>query len=484
MQEPVATINQQSKKVDHPKNIWLKARSLVSRRDRSSKKDVTSSPSNSDAQSDTTVATSKSTLTTPLSLPQSIQGEDIQMATNHQVSASKHLQDVATAMVKTKWLGQRKTFIAHLDNIQTSLNFVTDVVKLRALADIRKMLVAPVFNGSIPDDAKAAQDSLRRLHRALVELNKREKSSSKQRPLTLSIRIMKAAGYVQTKKKVQWDHEYLTLRQSSAVYPLQVDFANEKHSKMMLAETKLAAPTSTTKSNVPNMDFSLSQLLCDIDEASDYSFKAIGSILTPESSADIHELLQDISTFWTLQDTLEGLIKRTKKYRTFIKLAVQIGISYMHFASIATSHSYPRLSDYRYYSPVPGEGKDIGPEHVLMPFLSAGFGSKAPKKGTSEIGGFESQAILKDEMMTRLGLILHQVGCWSVFDEMDLVTARETAKSKRDDLMFSAGMPFAQIVDLCLDSKDGEFDPLAQSRRIYGIVIVPLQRIVDELRWD
>lgn len=75
----------------------------------------------------------------------------------------------------------------------------------------------------------------------------------------------------------------------------------------------------------------------------------------------------------------------------------------MHFVSIARSHCYPRLSGYRYHSPVPGEKKDIDPEHVLMPFLKCRF---RIEKGTGAIRGFESQTIHDDEVLIRLGLIL------------------------------------------------------------------------------
>lgn len=452
--------------------------------DRSSPIETSSLSSGSVAQSDTTVATSASTLTTVPSLPPPLQGSDPQRAADHQTSASEHLQDAATLAVKARWIGQRKAFIAHLEDIQTSLNFITTIVELRALADIRKILVVPVFNGTIPDDIASAQDSLKRLHCALVGSNKGETRASNHKSLVISIRAMKARDYVQTKKKVQADHDYLPFRENSAVYPLQLGFANEKASKMILAETTLTASRSAAQPKRLSLDISLHQVLCDQDKDAEYSLKAVGSILTPGSSTDVHELFQDISTSWTIQDTLEGLMKRTKKYRTYINLGVQIAISYMHFVSIARSHSYPGLSDYRYYSPFPGEKRDIGPEHVLMPFLSVGFGSKAPKKGTHEIGGFESQSIHADEALIRLGLVLHQIGCWTVFDEIDLETARRTAKSNRGDLILGAGMPFTQVVDLCLDSKDEDFDPLAQAKKIYGTVVVPLQKLVDELRWD
>lgn len=484
-QKPLTVIGQKHRKFKPSKMKWLRLKSLGQKFDQSSSKNTSSSSSGLlVAQQNNMLATSESTLPTAPSLPQSLQGRDPQSTANNQTYASEHLQDATTASVKARWIGQKKDFVAHLEGIQISLNLITNMVKLSTLADIRKTLVVPEFSGTIPDDIVSTQDSLQRLHRALVELNKGEKSSSNHKSLVMSIRALKAAGYVQTKKKVQADHDNLALRENSAVYPLQVDFAYQKASTMILAETTLVASKSSEQPKLPKGNNSLSQLLCDKNEDAEYSLKAIGSVLTPGSSTDVHELFQDISTSWIVQDTLKGLMIRTKKYRTYISLGVQIAISYMHFVSIARSHSYPGLSDYRYYNPLPGEKKDIGPEHVLTPFLSVGFGSKAPKKGTREIGGFESQAIDDDEAMIRLGLLLHQIGCWTVFDEMDLETARRTARSKRDDLIFGAGMPFTQVVDLCLGSKGEDFDPPAQAKKFYGDVIVPLQKIVDELRWD
>lgn len=484
IQQPVSVHGQQSRNPKSSKTKLLNPMRWGRRTDRSSPADTSSSSSSCVGRLDTPVESAKSTLTSASSPPQSLQSQDPQRAAEHQTSTSERLQVAASSTIKARWIGQRKDFIGHLGDIQTSLDCITTMVKLRALADIRKTSMVPVFNGRIPDDVASARDSLQRLHSALVELNKGERSTSNYNSLVMSIRALKAAAYVQIKRKVQAEHDYLPFRENTAVYPLQVDSANEKASTMILAETMLASSTSCAQPNSLNMEISLSKLLCDIDEDAEYALTPIGSILTPGSSTDAHELFQDISTSWILQDTLEELIKRTKKYRTFIDLALQIAISYMHFVSIAKTHFYPRLSDYLYYKPLSGERKEIGPEHVLMPFLNVGFGSKAPKKGTAEIGGFESQAIHENEALISLGLVLHQVGRWTVFHEMDLETARRTAKSKRNDLISGAGVPFTQVVDLCLGSKDEDFDPLAKAKKIYGTVVVPLQKIVDELKWD
>ena len=94
----------------------------------------------------------------------------------------------------------------------------------------------------------------------------------------MSIRALKAAGYVQTKKKVHADHDYLAFPENSAVYSLQVDCSHEKPSTTVLAETMFAAPTSSTQSKVLYKNISLSGLLSDKAEDVEYSLKVIESV--------------------------------------------------------------------------------------------------------------------------------------------------------------------------------------------------------------
>lgn len=430
------------------------------------------------------MSSSKDNLTTTPS--SALSDRDAQVAAENQRSASRHDQEVSSIAVRTKWIRQRKAFFAHIEDIQSSINIITTIVGLRIQADTHKMVMAmvPAVDGPVPDNVLSAQDSLQRLHRALLIFNENGKSSSNRKLAIIRIRAMKAADYVQTRKKVQATHSYLHFRPNSSVHPLQVGFANEELSTMILAETAFATSTSAAGPSLLKVNGSLSQLLCDKDEDAEDSLRAIGSILTPGSSTDFHELFQDISTSWKIRDTLEGLMKRTEKYKTFINLALHIATSYILFLPIAQSHSYPQLSNYLYYSPNIYTSKDIKAEHILTPFLNVGFGSKAPKKSTLEIGGCEDQITAGDEALVRLGVMLHQIGCWKVFDDMELDAARKMARSKRDDLLIGAGMPFTQVVELCLGSKEEESDPLELAKRIHGQVVVPLQRLVDELNWD
>lgn len=155
-------------------------------------------------------------------------------------------------------------------------------------------------------------------------------------------------------------------------------------------------------------------------------------------------------------------MKRTKKYRTYISLAVQVAISYMHFVSIARSHCYPRLSGYRYHSPVPGEKKDIDPEHVLMPFLKCRF---RIEKGTGAIRGSLNRML----------------DCFQWDGFRDREKSRKIKERRPHNWSWNAIYASCWLMLMC---KGRRFDLLVQVTKIYGTVVVPLQKIVDELRWD
>lgn len=431
-------------------------------------------PPSSAVQSNSNSTTSESTVEATSSLSHYLLDRDPQVAANCQRFAEENQQTAATFSVKARWAFKRKSFLTHLIDIDISLEQIITIVDLRIP---RAAEMASEFRGLIPDEILSVQDSLQRLHSALVEINKDEGKRVNQKPLLVSIRSFTAKDCEQMKKKIQADHDYLRFRENSIVYPLQAGFPEEKLRILILAAINSRSSTSPLKTMMRDVTDPLSQLLCEINEEAENSFQMI------HSSANL-ELYQDISTSWKIQDNLESIMKRTTKFRTYISLAVQIATSYMHFVPIAQLSTYPGLSSYQYYSPDPEESKDIGHGQVLMHFLDVGLGSKAPKKTTHEIGGYGGQTTDMDIALVRLGLLLHQVACWYVFDDMDLETARDNARARRSDLIKEAGTSFTKVVDSCLNSKNEDIDSLAQSRKIYGYVVMPLQDLVDELKWD
>ncbi len=454
---------------------------LRSKRSVSSKRSSSSVSSSALAPSDDTSAPSQETLAIPSTLPESLQSREAELAAGHQTSESEQHQSAATLVIKAKWLKQRKAFITHIDEIHASNERIKNLVMMRALNDIHKAQIFSTYQGKIPDDVLHAQNSLQRLHRALAGSNKPAPS---EKALEISLRIQKASDYVQLQKKLVSQYDCIDLREESAVYTLQVHSADAVRSRMLLAETMMTVTGSSVPSIKSDTDVVLSHFLRDQEPDADEPFKNIGSISTPGSIADNHQLFQDISSYWEIQSTVAELIKKNAKYRTYVNLGVQIALSYMYFASIDTSHTYPHLSDYRYYKSIQEVEKALRPDGILMPYLRIGFGSKAPKKSTIDVGGPTSYTFLQNEGITKLGILLHQVGCWTTIDEQDLSTAREVARAKRNELMHDAGMPYTQVVDLCFASKDIYNEPQAQAEMIYRGVLVPLQRIVDDLRWD
>ena len=435
------------------------------------------------ASSSSAASLTRSSSTPATSLPQSLHEEEVLATAARQASAEESLQTAATFTIKVRWLKERGSFVRHLNEIRACNNFIRDVVSMRALNGIHKAMVVDASVGHIPPHVTQTRRALHELHRALVAINE---SSSLADQLTISIRILKSADYLKLKTKLQLQHDYLHLRKVSAVYPLQVKSADAVESTMVLAETVLEGAPPATDPPAYDLDhiIPLSDMLCDQAPGADESFRDIGTIGTPTTLIGDHQLFQDVSTLWTDHSSLAGVLNTTEKFRTYINLAVHIAISYMYVVSMATSHSYPRLQDYRYYEHVRENTNALGPDDILTPYLNAGFGSKPPKKSTREIGGFTDQPLFKDEAMTRLGVLLHQIGCWTILEEQSLGAAKETAKARRNDLIYSAGIPYAEIVDVCLESKDELGEPEAQVDRIYRKVVAPLQKIVDELRWD
>ena len=224
-------------------------------------------------------------------------------------------------------------------------------------------------------------------------------------------------------------------------------------------------------------------MLLDQSVDPDKALENIGSVPEAHSSLGYHRMFQDVSASWMVQSTLGDLIESNNKFRTYIHLAAKASVSYMYWASIGTSHQYPRLIDYQYYVVASDEKTNLNPYDVLEPFLSAGFGSRPPPRSTTDIGG-TSGCFSGNEAMTGLGLILHQLGCWKTLDEQDLSIARDTARGERRDLQTSAGTSYADVVDFCFTAKDVGWERHACAASIYKKVVAPLEKLVADLGWD
>ena len=431
------------------------------------------SDQSSSRNSSSATVTPETTPTSSLNIPD----EAVQAATQ-QAHTVKRLQSEATLIMKAKWVGgQKKEFEKHLEEIHASNDFIRDIVSMRTLGSIHNILLVPEFKGEIPREVLLVQDSLHQLHHALNHSNQ---GSRETKPVVISIRVMEAAAYVQLRKRLTVHHDYIAFRENSALYPLQVQPSTATSSTVVLAETLMDGQKSFA---APDTAKPLSEMLLGQSVDAYEAFKEIGSVIEAQSSLGWHRLFQDISTSWTVHNTLADLIKSTTKFRTYIHLAVMVSISYMYLASIGTPHQYPRLIDYRYYGLASEAKRVLDPYEVLEPYLSVGFGSRAPRRSTKDIGG-TSGHFSGDEAMTGLGLVLHELGCWKTLDEQDPNIARDTARGERKDLQTSAGTTYAEVVDLCFAAKEVEWERHARAANIYRKVVAPLQKLVSDLRWD
>lgn len=439
---------------------------LFRKRDRSSARDSSSGTVTSQATSAT-------------SIPTLDQNEALQAA-NAQDNIVRQLQQRATLGTKARWIGQEEKFAEHLREINASNNFIRDIVSIRTLGSIRNATMVPEFKGDIPKDILVVRDSLHRLHTALVSSNQ---GNPDTKPMFVSIRVMEADAYVQLKRRLATEHDYINFRQGSALFPLQIESLTGTESTVVLAETVITTQESPSAQTAAIAVVPLYEMLAgqrtDIYEP----WKDIGSVPDTTRLSEAHRLYQDIGISWIVQDTLADLLRSTSKFRTYLQLALQVAVSYMYITAIGLSYRYPRLVDYRYYKPLTDAKRCLRPDEVLEPYLSIGFGSRLPRKSTLDIGG-TSIRLRRDEAMINLGLILHELGCWKMLDEDDTSRARDTAKEQRKDLQASTGILYTQLVDLCFEAKMGEWEPRARADNIYKKIVAPLQKLVSELGWD
>ena len=413
--------------------------------------------------------------TTHAIMPDALDSDGAVSAATEQVDTAQNVQAKASLTSKLRWKGQKKDFLMQVDAIKASNDLISSMVSMIALGSIHNILIFPKFQGDVPEFLFSVQNSLIRLHHAL------NRSNPANMPVTISLRVMKAESYVQLKKKLTILHDYIKFDSNSVIYPLQLQPSAAPSSTFVLAETIMTAQDYeevTPVSKIP-----LSGMLLGVCTDTDEPFREIGSIVDAQSSTDFHYLFEDISTSWILQDTLADLIAKESKFSTYIHLAVQVSMSYIFFLSIGATHRYARLADYRYYKPIEDAKRSLGPMEILEPYLCVGFGSKAPRKSTKDIGGASSQ-FSGDEAMTSLGLLLHQLGCWKILEDEDLATARDVAKTQRIDLQTKTGHSYTEIVDVCFSAKEDDWDSRVRTEKLYQKVVAPLQKLVADLHWE
>ena len=86
--------------------------------------------------------------------------------------------------------------------------------------------------------------------------------------------------------------------------------------------------------------------------------------------------------------------------------------------------------------------------------------------------------------MVRLGFLLHQIGYWKVLDDGTVNKLKDDAKMRRNEVIDHTGMRYTGIVDQCLSAKEEYCAPQKQAKKIYSQVFIPLQGLIDEVKWD
>ena len=427
--------------------------------------------------------TSESTLASHSTYADPLGATEVDAETKRQEAKSKEYQQSARLYAKGKWTThQRKRFLENIDGIHDSNDLIRDIATVRALVGIHHAILGSKKSVEVPDYVSAVNESLRRVHRGLASFNH---NVVNQPALSVKLRVSRMEEYISNPKRIALEHTYLHFREESIVYPIQIDAGTASKSKLVLVEALLHPPGISDAVAAPQGGGkALSQAICDDAPEDDEPFRQIGEVISPDLSTDTHALFQDVSVSWNVQQDLQSLIRDTTRFRTYLNLAARLAISYMYFISVGGLRSFPKLSDYQYYTPIDEEHKEFDSDNILSPYLSAGFGRKTPKRSTNAIGGIAGPSMQQNEALTRLGLILYQVGCWTALEGANLLELRTAVRRGRNDLLDRTGVPFTEIVDQCLDSKEDYCEPQEEVRRLYTNVIAPLQELADQVRWD
>lgn len=429
------------------------------------------------------MASSESTPNSSLATTDSSGPTEVNIETERQKSKSREYQKATSLVQKAKWaIGQRKAFIDNVASIHDSNDLIRDIATQRALIGMHRVILGNKSSNELPQSISLVNEALRRAHKGLTFFNKGVQNHP---ALSASLRILKADEYVSNSKRIALQHPYLNFGRESAIFPLQIDSSISSGSRLVLVETSIkpGERPGVTQDHL-NERATLAQTLCDEAADDEEPIRRLGNIVSPDAISDAHVLYQDVSVSWTVHETLQGLISSHDRFRSYTLLAARLATSYMYYVFVGGMRSFPVLSDYHYYTPVGENLSHFNADNILLPYLTAGFGSKAPKRSTLDIGGITSPSMQQDEALTRLGLLLYQVGCWTVLTGDDLPGMRRAVREERNNLLDRTGVSFTGIVDRCLTSMEEDCDPHKEVERLYREVVAPLQELADQIKWD
>ena len=335
----------------------------------------------------------------------------------------------------------------------------------------------------MPADVKSVQASLHRLHKALKSVNTTAPGEAR---CAISLRILKPGDYGRLRNETD-----LECPLHSRLYPMQVHILEGKRisdeSKLLLAGTTMTSSSQSAGLGLPGLDFLLTTKLQPIQRRPEENLKKIASVRTPNSE-DMHYLYQDVSAAWSKQASLLDLMEAKGKYEKYMELAVSIALTFSYIAAVGLFDAYPSLSDFINFAQKKSQQLRQQPQKhkvdewgIVNPFVDAKFGIAGPPRSTAALGGSFGTLLAEDDAMIHLGVLLHQIGRWSVIKAPNIGKAREEAMSKRSDLLLDTGIPYTNVVDLCLNAEYNSGEGVSAADKIYKKVVVPLEEHAGQL---
>ncbi|KAI9718539.1 MAG: hypothetical protein M1812_003990 [Candelaria pacifica] len=385
---------------------------------------------------------------------------------------SRH-QESTRLLQRLKWAtSDREKFSKCVKELIASNDVLESLVRIKALKD------NTLLHGSTKKDPRPTkevaqiQSSLQRLHTALAAMNKWNDEH-------LDFGIKLATDHQNVRDDLG-EHEDLALRPESYAFLLQAHFDDQKQSHLLIAETLHSPPSACPTANGagsgdPATGSIRQKLHTSPRSAQDSFFQALGDIKPSKDLADTHALFQDVSAEWLAGKTLQDFLAvDTFRSQSFIiqriSLALLMTMSQLYLRSTPLAGSSPQPKDYRYYkqcsadldrpstvSDPSSQLTDITKESFLNPYLVYGFGSPSLKQKSkaAAIGSSSGVPPPPKAPIVELGLLLHQIGCWSPLDsgleDSLFETTKSQARNQTHDVVRHTGMQYAEIVQSCLD---------------------------------
>ncbi len=390
-------------------------------------------------------------------------------------------QRSASLFRRLRWtLIQSKVFNEAITELGVCNNNIRHLIVIKSWADPTFLLQArnQSQNNANLDKAQAL---LQRLNKAILSVNK------EPRPDYLEVNIRLVNRHEVTRSL--WNDQGLEFRPEANVVQLQARRPGDgEQSCFLLVDAPPKGEVCGTPGAWPTKGASIDSLKDNIvpqaDPGCENNFKLVGHIPSQAANEGSYVIYQDVSASWTIRSSLAVDLQNSRyKDRAYaaghISLAALAALPYVQCVKERLTTPYPRPQHFQFYDYA--DAPDSLDEELVVPYVSAGFGSRTPRPLTRTAGRFAPIDHSICVPGIELGLLLFQIGSWTPLEYHEghraLEKMRNEALGSIDEVVKHSGLGFAKIVELCLQLKKDNHE-----EDLYSMVVAKLQELDEEMR--